>query len=114
MAKHTAGPWEVESVNSDALHDVCLGYVIPNAGHPILIASTYDDEPEDEGRPGHISAAEAEANARLIASAPDLLAACKTALECYEEFHRCHMLSDSAVADMETIRAAIAKAEGVT
>lgn len=69
--KHTPGPWSVEAVNSEAMHDICLGYRVPGAGHPILIASVYgDDEPR---RPGDISVFEAEANARLIASAPDLL-----------------------------------------
>ncbi len=67
MAKHTPGPWVIESVHSEALHDVCLGYQVPEAGNPILVASAYDDEF------GVINYLEAEANARLIAAAPELL-----------------------------------------
>jgi hypothetical protein len=73
--RHTPGPWTVESVNSEALHDICLDYRIPGAGHPVLIATVFDDE--NPGRPGDISTIEAEANARLMAAAPDLLAACE-------------------------------------
>jgi hypothetical protein len=72
-AKHTKGPWAVENVNSDALHDVIMDYQIPGAGFPCLVATVFADD--DPHRPGDISNAEAEANARLIAAAPDMLAA---------------------------------------
>ena len=65
--KHTPGPWCVEAVNSEALHDICLGYQVPGAGGPILLAHVFSDE--DANRPGDISTFEAEANARLVAAA---------------------------------------------
>ncbi len=73
QVKHTPGPWTIDAVMSEALHDICLGYLIPNAGNPILVASVYSD---DEGRPGDISLIAAEANARLMAASPDLLTVC--------------------------------------
>lgn len=75
-AKHTPGPWEVERVNSDYPHDICLGYDIPGEGCPILIATVFSDEDD-----APISVTEANANARLIAAAPDLLEACRRALD---------------------------------
>lgn len=73
MASHTPGPWAVEDVNSEHMHDIILDYQVPNAGFPNLVASVYFDEDND----GPISMHEASANARLIAASPDLLAACK-------------------------------------
>ena len=58
------------------------------------------------------SEAERVANARLIAAAPDLLAALRLALARYESAKRLHVgrfVNDDA--DMATIRAAIARAE---
>ena len=56
-----------------------------------------------------VTAAEAEANARLIAAAPDLLAACKRVLLAEEWSYTGDRLSSSERA--EILRAAIAKAE---
>jgi len=70
---HTPGPWTVECVCGDDPHDIC-GPDRPGEGSPNLLASVaYDD---DDPLP-HLSLAEANANARLIAAAPDLLAALK-------------------------------------
>lgn len=54
---------------------------------------------------------EAEANARLIAAAPDLLEALKRTLE-YAEDHQAAQPNDETFADLALIRAAIAKATG--
>lgn len=70
-ATHTPGPWITDSVNGDYPHDIILGYQIPGAGFPVLVATVFADECEGPGR----MTAEADANARLIASAPDLLEA---------------------------------------
>ena len=70
---HTPGPWTVECVVGDDPHDIC-GPDRPGEGSPNLLASVaYDD---DDPLP-HLSLAEANANARLIAAAPELLAALK-------------------------------------
>jgi hypothetical protein len=61
-SKHTPGPWEIRSGNG-------LSFLIWPQGRPTAIAVV----------PGKAGTS-AEANARLLAAAPDLLAACKVAL----------------------------------
>lgn len=65
---HTPGPWIVDQVVSDHEYDICLGYQIPEAGSPILIASVYDDDDL-----GPIFRREASANAELISKSPKML-----------------------------------------
>ena len=83
MSAHTPGPWET-SVNDEGQWDVCA------EGGGDMVADLADC-PES-----------AEANARLIAAAPDLLAALKAVLATMATDH---------VAYFQTQRA-IAKAEG--
>jgi hypothetical protein len=88
--------------------DIALDYEVPEAGSPVLVASVYSDEPQEVGTPGFISPDEAEANARLIAAAPELLAACKALMpEGWDEGHMDHMPG------IKLARLAIARAEGV-
>ena len=70
LATATPGPWAVEDITSDHLHDICLAYTIPGAGNPILLASVYgdDDSSDPIGMPA------ANANAAFIANAPTDLA----------------------------------------
>ena len=100
MSKHTPGPWtavknsaywEIDGPDDfGGVADTCAS----SAGEP------------DFGR----SMALGEANARLIAAAPDLLAACKAA-----EYAANHVDCISAMQHaLPAIRAAIAKAEGAT
>lgn len=94
MAKHTPGPWTRKfgqdvyqgSGPFDALRLIATG--TPTNGSPDELA-------------------EAFANARLIAAAPELLEALDELLAAAENFER---PSDKAIA---SARAAIAKAEGV-
>lgn len=72
QSKHTPGPWCIESVFSEALHDIALDYNIPGCGSPILIATVFDADEDST-----ITKEQANANARLIAAAPELLAACE-------------------------------------
>ena len=58
MDKHTAGPWTLESLTTKAGR---AKYGLCGSNHRICDISVYDDRDE--------------ANARLIAAAPDLLAA---------------------------------------
>jgi hypothetical protein len=101
--EHTPGPWSVDSVMSEALHDIILGYQIPGAGNPILIASVYNDE---AGK--YPTNKQANANCRLIAAAPDLLAACKSMLrtcgssaDWQGETHESLLLIEAAIAKVE-------------
>jgi hypothetical protein len=67
-AQHTPGPWTAE---------LCYrsGFTVwggtKDAPFPVV------DTQDEEGRFGAIRGEKAEANARLIAAAPDLLAVCK-------------------------------------
>ena len=73
---HTPGPWIVEACCSDIPIDICLDYRIPGRESPIMIAAAMWDG-EDDNPIGDLDRKTACANARLIASAPDLLAACE-------------------------------------
>ena len=104
MADHTPGPWHVcgdmirSTVSNAAMRSVAKVYVSQMHGKP-----------------------EAAANARLIASAPDLLAVLKRVLgnteraedECrLDGFGYCYTHTSAFPCLVEQMRAAIAKAEG--
>jgi hypothetical protein len=102
---HTPGPWCVESVTHDIALDICREHAPAGAGDPVLVAFCHFDDPSNEA--GDISVTEAEANARLMAAAPELLAACKALMpEGWDEGHMDHMPG------IKLARIAIAKAEG--
>lgn len=99
MSKHTPGPWAYEDPMGRE-----VGYWIVQRG-----LETYDwsciavvtADKDTAGRP--ITYVEQQANARLIAAAPELLAWLK----------RCEAMvsSDSGPPDWDTVRAVISKAE---
>ena len=96
--KHTPGPWYA------GLYDTSPNFLrvgkhmaVGREGDDMLIAVC--------GTPGF---ATSEADARLIAAAPDLLAACKAMLELTETDHGDSEETDAA---FDLARAAIAKAE---
>jgi hypothetical protein len=95
-ATHTPGPWHVRSSEGQQSHVV---YAADN--YAIANATTYHGQ-----HPLHC----AEANARLIAAAPELLAACEAALP------ELDFVSDGLGEGFHTVvdglRAAIAKAKG--
>jgi len=95
VSKHTPGPWR-------AWHDSYGRFQIMAGGLPL--------SPSREGaQPG-----EGEANAALIASAPDLLAACEEAawaIESYCEDHAGERPTDVTVV-LPALLSAIAKAGG--
>lgn len=99
-AKHTPGPWFiVDSVNGDwpTGCEICIDNV--EGGNPdtdYCIASAVHGDPE-----------KLKANARLIATAPDLLDALETLVEHFEYY-----MGDNECRPLENARAAIAKARG--
>ena len=97
MSQHTEGPWKVSQI--DALK---------------VRAWVWTDRPYPQGvcvaevRSETILESELAANARLIAAAPVLLAACKKAAEQYRLFLR----GSEIVTEERALLAAIAQAEG--
>lgn len=88
MSKHTHGPW---ITNGRAIEQ--------DADDDALVVAYAEDEQNDDW----------EANARLIAAAPDLLEACKIALA---ETLRANEHFKSVSPATAMLEAAIAKAEG--
>jgi hypothetical protein len=103
--KHTPGPWTLEK---NPPHTGDPDPELP----PYWFIEKYDRNSEGF----HIAAFLKDADALLIASAPELLKACKAAVEHLEEelrnprYSHLHPVGECPVLDL--IRAAIAKAEG--
>lgn len=95
--KHTPGPWQ-EVTDDDGNEWVVPKGHTPNDMHTYFIGDLES------------TCSECHANAHLIAAAPDLLEACKAALECLE------ILDDDvdylSRDEVRQLRAAIKKAEG--
>lgn len=95
--KHTPGPWYVNA------HDICKG--------SMAVAAVY-------GTSSHAFAAEAKANAHLIAAAPELLAAAVKALELIDGYIDVtdgpdgKPAANGAMQAARVLQTAIAKAEG--
>jgi hypothetical protein len=92
MNNHTAGRWE-------ALGSYVRS-VLPN-GYSRPITRAYSVRHGSPGIEPDVSEEEAEANAKLIAAAPDLLTACRTAL---------HEIDPKATEAIDLLHDAIAKA----
>jgi hypothetical protein len=107
---HTPGPWEVDGNKALGAYGVWTSYATHpghnGAGYPSQVCSVYSGNKSDFDRQTR------DANARLIAAAPDLLAACQLVLRRWtfdshqQHTHSWHDMQDCA----EIIRAAIAKA----
>jgi len=100
--KHTPGPWKTDSNTITGQYTL----VFDRAGD--LVAHTaHGMDPADID----VYGPECEANARLIAAAPDLLAACQELVALWQAEGGRLLLSDSP--SIVRARAAIAKAGGV-
>lgn len=97
--KHTPGPW-VTNAHQEVWSTKPMRFNLTTAGIP-MIASVCRHEDAEGGFP-------AEANARLIAAAPDLLQALRVA---YSDIQRCQ---GHTIDMLGRIEAAIAKATGAT
>ena len=97
MSKHTPGPWVAGKVPQNPYPDP------PGDKWSIQAASAWWIADVYPFAGGCQDDSETQANARLIAAAPDLLAACKTVSE---------HVGRECRACQETLLAAIAKAEG--
>jgi hypothetical protein len=101
---HTPGPWTVASVENTLRGRVYFVRAI-REGKPVVVADcglTAESPP---------TRAECEANARLIAAAPELLAALKTLIRAVADAGKEGTAGDLGRAESQA-RAALAKAEG--
>ena len=118
MNKHTAGPWKIGNE-----HNYQADRYAKNAEwsrvrdkNGGLIAKVESVNPKGKRQSCDFDIE--AANARLIAAAPELLAACKAMLAGFTSYHRCETASaniDDVTRRAQTIaaaRAAIAKASG--
>lgn len=92
MSKHTPGPWALDLQDDGGFRITGVGGHGKTAAYVVCC------------RDAHEMKGETHANARLIAAAPDLLAAARAALAAWE--------GTGPAIDLDTLRAAIAKAEG--
>lgn len=104
MSKHTPGPWRIDGSEVSCEGMGALAVVSSDDLRPegyFIVAAVVDISTEVWPKAGSC-----EANARLIAAAPDLLNTCKFALDSLERSG----LGDSWTATI--LRETIAKAEG--
>ena len=104
-AKHTPGPWKAVYYSGDNNRPTVVRKVSGRADNPVcVIAKLFT----------HHGETETEANARLIATAPELLAACKAVVDAWHandsNFER--ELNKGTPTWLAEARAAIAKATG--
>ena len=98
MSKPTPGPWKVVSLEMGRYGVLEDGYVILGPGGPLPIARLIN---------------KSEANALLIASAPDLLEALIEITDFLDDFYE-YGPGDPELEEITKARAAIAKAKGGT
>lgn len=98
MSKHTPGPWRLEEVVDRSIKHLCP--VADVDGFSLLTVVHTEGYDGDECVP--FGAVYRDADARLIAAAPDLLEALKGVLR----------VADRKTDEFDAARAAIAKAEG--
>ena len=101
MSRHTEGKWGIEKRGGHSSHGV-RPVIVPKDGHIDRIAIV-------SYRGGAEYPSECDANAQLIAAAPDLLAACeRAARSCHHP--ACLNVGQHCTCHVGTAQAAIAKA----
>lgn len=121
--KHTPGPWHVE----DPMGDICLS-IVDDAEHTYdwkMVANVTWSEADEKGQKSFVSYKTAEANARLIATAPDFIAAAKDIISSRSSTYKARNGKVMSIEDdsgemvwlvpfdaLLALEAAIAKAEG--
>ena len=93
--KHTPGPWEVDQIDQSTIQIKAAGVIVAE----VCSGSTFTRLSDEQ-----------QANARLIAAAPELLASLREALKVVDAYRRVSG-GDGDITAMNA-RAAIAKATG--
>ena len=108
QTQHTPGPWHVEEHSDGTTRIDIMGEHFPEAKRKVEyhITTLYVQESPDP----HTGLEAVRADARLIAAAPELLAACSAALARLQPFTM--MRSPDMIPEVEMLRAALAKALG--
>ena len=108
QAQHTPGPWEV---NCDEVRPERTKWILApmTTGKNALVAEAYPQGKNADDPFGHI---ERDANARLIAAAPELLAALDDIQEYWNGHVTVEAMRDACEYAIATASAAIAKARG--
>ena len=101
MSKHTKGPWKVDYTKQNV-----------RAGLGVNVAFCGESGVYGVNGSQSVGVMEARANARLIAAAPDLLAALQSIAECCDEDHAARDYASRQTEIRGIARAAIAKATG--
>ena len=103
MKEHTPGPWKLNTDGDTGMND--SGCILDSIGHVIItdIYGTFKN-----GR----TTGEAEANARLIAAAPDLLAALEELVQASYDSVNGKQYAPYHVEELGRATVAIAKARG--
>lgn len=104
MKKHTPGPWKIDSSGPTISTAEAYGTFIAT----VAGAEEYAPGSPEEAREIQ---AECDANAALIAAAPDLLASCNEMLTLMSEYFGSVHDDDDAALVMNRAEVAIAKAE---
>ncbi len=82
MSAHTPGPWEMECVRTGGSNGAAGAFVyFKLEAEDVTVAGTSVYVGKTNGATRKIPEAECEANARLIAAAPELLSACERAYD---------------------------------
>lgn len=109
MSKHTPGPWAIEALRYEGAR-IVAGPTYDKSSRPVgWVAADDTMEEASTGRIREVMSDEANANARLIAAAPELLEALKLALTALKRVRNYAQIDDSGLEEMAE---AIAKAEG--
>jgi hypothetical protein len=104
---HSKGPWKIDEDVDDLIRPDWPLTVVGSNGEQICITGS------DEFCSNYIeNASEVLANARLIAAAPDLLAALKLMADDLESEHQCENPTCSLLGDISDARALLARLEG--
>lgn len=101
--QHTPGPWTTEGIDGLSVHH--------STGDKTYRFIALTDSEHDTGRTDTENRLEDEANARLIAAAPELLEAAKAALFAFGR-GGANVLNGPNRKEWEMLQAAIARAEG--